>query len=120
MVGILIVDDHKLLREGLKSLIQAEPDFHVLGEAENGRQGVEMALKLKPDVVLMDINLGDMHGIQATQLIIAHRPNTRVIGLSMHDDLGVADAMYQAGAVNYLTKNSPVEKILKTIRDSLA
>ncbi len=120
VVGILIVDDHKLLRDGLKSLLQAESDFHVLGEAGSGKQGVEMAMELKPDVVLMDIHLGDMHGIQATQQIIAHRPNTRVIGLSMHEDQSVVDAMLQAGAVNYLTKNSPIEKILKTIRDSLA
>ncbi|THB78460.1 MAG: response regulator [Desulfobacteraceae bacterium] len=119
MIGILIVDDHKVLREGLKSLLQAEPDFHVLGEADSGRQGIEMAAELEPDVVLMDVNLGDIHGIQATQQIMMNRPGTRVIGLSMHDDQGVIDAMNQAGAVNYLTKNSPVEKILKTIRSSL-
>lgn len=119
MIGILIVDDHKILREGLKSLLQAEPDFHVLGEADSGRQGIEMATALKPDVVLMDINLGDIHGIQATHQILAVRPETRVIGLSMHDDRSVVDAMARAGAVSYLTKNSPVEKILKTIRDSL-
>ncbi len=119
MIGILIVDDHKLLREGLKSLLQAEPDFHVLGEAGSGRQGVEMTIEMNPDVVLMDINLGDIHGIHATHQIMTHRPNTRVIGLSMHDDQSVIDAMFQAGAVNFLTKNSPVEKILKTIRNSL-
>lgn len=120
MIGILIIDDHKVLREGLKSLLQAEPDFHILGEADCGEQGIEMALSLEPDVVLMDVNLGDIPGIQATQKIVTYRPETRVIGLSMHDDQGTIDAMVRAGAAGYLTKNSPIDKILKTIRDSMA
>ena len=119
VIGILIVDDHKLLREGLKSLLQAESDFHILGEADSGEQAVEMVIELEPDVVIMDVNLGDMSGIKATQHILTHHPETRVIALSMHDDQGVIDAMYRAGAVGYLTKNEPMDKILEMIRKSL-
>lgn len=120
IVGILIVDDHKLLREGLKTLLQAETDFHVLGEADSGQTGIEMAKELEPDVVLMDVDLGDISGIRATRKILAHRPETLIIALSMHDDEHVVNAMYRAGVVNYITKNAPIEQILDAIRKSVA
>jgi CheY-like chemotaxis protein/K+-sensing histidine kinase KdpD len=119
MVGILIVDDHKLLREGLKTLFNAETDFHVLGEADSGQTAIEMAEKLDPDVVLMDVDLGDISGITATREILARQPGIRIIGLSMHDDKNMINAMYRAGAVTYLTKNAPIKQILDAIRKSV-
>lgn len=119
MISLLIVDDHKVLREGLKGLLQSEPDFHILGEASSGKEALEMSEELIPDVVLMDINLGDMHGVHVTQKITSDRPETRVIGLSIHDDKNLIDAMYDAGAVDYLTKNTGSQKIIDAIRNSM-
>lgn len=116
MIGILIVDDHKVLREGLKGLLQLEPDFHVLAETADGDQAIELARDLKPDVVIMDINLGKTHGVQVTRQILDLQPETCIIGLSMHRDPSVIDAMRQAGAVAYLTKDSPSDELIETIR----
>lgn len=119
MTGILIVDDHKVLREGLKGLLQSEPDFHILGEASSGKEALKMAEELLPDVVLMDINLGDMHGLQVTEQILSDRPQTRIIGLSIHDDQNLINAMHDAGAVDYLTKNADSQTIVNVIRNSM-
>ncbi|HCY86119.1 MAG TPA: hypothetical protein DHV36_13360 [Desulfobacteraceae bacterium] len=120
MVGILIVDDHKVLRDGLKGLLQPEPDFHVLGEAGSGKEALELAGELSPDVILMDINLGDMHGVEVTRKILSRHPEIRVLGLSMHEDPDLIKAMYDAGACHYLTKNEPSEKIVAAIRKCMA
>ena len=119
-IGILIVDDHEVLREGLKGLLQTVPEFQVLGEAADGKQALDLARKLSPDVVLMDVNLEKESGVQVTEILVSNLPDTRVIGFSMHTDQSVMAAMYRAGAVNYLSKDAPINDIIKAIRDCLS
>jgi PAS domain S-box-containing protein len=114
----LIVDDHKIMREGLVGLLQFVSDIEVVGEAENGPQAIELAETLTPDVVIMDVNLGDMDGVEATRRILAGNPSIRVIGLSMHIDKDVAAAMRDAGAIAYLTKGGPSSNLIDAIRSS--
>jgi signal transduction histidine kinase/ActR/RegA family two-component response regulator len=113
---VLIVDDHKIMREGLKRLLRFEADLEVVGEAEDGFQAVAMTDELEPDVVIMDVNLGEMGGVEATRRILAKRPQVRVIGLSMHADDDVARAMREAGAAAYLTKSGPSRELIAAIR----
>ena len=120
MISILIVDDHKILREGLKGLLQLEPDFHISGEAESGEKAIELADQLLPDIIIMDINLGKMHGVAVTRQILSKNPQIKIIGLSMHSDESVIEAMYSAGAVAYLTKSARSEEIVDAVRNSIS
>ncbi len=113
---VLIADDHKILRDGLVSLLQLEPDIEVVGEAADGPEAIDLTESLRPDVVLMDVNLGQMSGIEATRRIRARQPEVQVIGLSMHEDPDVAAAMRDAGAADYLTKSGPMENLLAALR----
>jgi len=115
-IGVLIVDDHKIMREGLSGLLAFEQGIEVVGEAGDGPAAVELAAKLAPDVVVMDVNLPDMGGVEATRRIVAARPKTKVIGLSMHVDREVAMAMREAGAAAYLTKGGPARDLIDAIR----
>lgn len=119
MIGILIVDDHKVLREGLNGLLGAEPDFHVLGEAASGSRAIDRALELRPDVIIMDVNLGDMDGVRATREILSREPGIRVIALSMYDDQSLVEEILKAGAVQYLTKSASSDDIISAIRDCI-
>lgn len=105
---VLIVDDHQIMREGLARLFEFESDIEVVGEAPDGPEAIALADKLRPDVVLMDVNLGEMDGVEATRRILAADPEIKIIGLSMHVDRSVANAMRDAGAVAYLTKRGGV------------
>jgi CheY-like chemotaxis protein len=116
-IRILLADDHAVLRDGLAGLLR-QHGFLVVGEAVDGRQAVELALVLLPDVVLMDVSMPHVNGIDATQAITERMPGMRVVGLSMHDDVNVAQAMRDAGAVAFVTKNSPSEQLIETIRRS--
>ena len=115
-VRVLLVDDHTVVRHSLRLLLNCEADFEVIGEAADGRDGVERALELEPDVILMDFTMPRMNGEEATRRIVAALPRVRVIGLSMHtaDDCGAA--MTAAGASAYLSKNGDPETLLATIR----
>jgi DNA-binding NarL/FixJ family response regulator len=112
----LLADDHALLREGLRSLLGEEADIELVGEASDGRQAVEVALRTRPDVILMDVTMPRVDGIEATRQITAALPQARVIGLSMHEEEDMAAAMYEAGASAYLSKGGPSESLLATIR----
>lgn len=114
--NILIVDDHQIMRQGLSRLFEFESDIEVMGEAADGPQAVELASRLKPDVVVMDVNLGEMDGVETTRRILAEDPEIKVIGLSMHIDQAVANAMLDAGATAYLTKGGPSEDLIEAIR----
>lgn len=105
-----------MLRQALKDLLQPEPDFRVIGEAGNSEQAFELAEKLSPDVIIMDINLGGIDGVSATRRILSKHPHIKVIGLSMHNEKSIIDAMYQAGAVAYLTKTVPSEELIASVR----
>lgn len=118
-IRVLVVDDHKVLREGLRSALRIEPDLCVVGEAEDGAQAVELAAQLQPDVILMDVSMPRMGGIDATRAICRQLPHARVIGLSMHADATSVQSLRAAGAVGCLAKTEPIEAVLAAIRSAL-
>jgi PAS domain S-box-containing protein len=118
-IRVLIVDDHELLREGLAGLLRFEPDITVVGEAADGARAIAQTRFLQPDVILMDIALGDMSGIEATRAILSRHPDVKIIGISVHGDESAAAAMSRAGAAAYLTKGGPAEDLLKAVRSCM-
>jgi PAS domain S-box-containing protein len=113
---ILLADDHKVVREGLASLLGSEPDIRVVGHAANGREAVEMAVALRPDVVVMDVAMPVMGGEEAARHIKRRLPQTRIVALSMFQEAPVVQRMCRAGADVYLLKTSPAEELLCAIR----
>lgn len=113
---VLLVDDHKIVRQGLKALLAEAPDVEVVGEAGNGREAVDQASQLTPDVVVMDMAMPAMARSEATRQIKLRRPETRIVALSMFDNKRVANRMRQAGAAIYLLKTAPPEELLAAIR----
>jgi PAS domain S-box-containing protein len=118
LIGVLIVDDHKVLREGLRGKLQLEKGIQILGEAADGVEAVQLARDLKPDVVIMDVNLGEMDGVEATRRILARDPGIRVIGLSMHDDKHIRKSMLEAGAADYFTKSGPSGDLIRSVLEA--
>lgn len=115
-IRVVLVDDHAILRRGLSVMLQAHPDIEVVGEAADGETAVELVRKLRPDVVLMDISMPGMDGIQATKIVHLEFPEISVIGLSMFEAGEQAAAMRAAGAVNYLAKSGPPNEVVAAIR----
>ena len=113
---ILIADDHRIVREGLKHLLEKESSMEVVGEAKTGREAVEMAGKLKPAVVIMDITMPELNGIEATRQILTELPNTKVIVLSMHSDKRFVSKMLSAGACGYLLKDCALEELVDAVQ----
>jgi PAS domain S-box-containing protein len=113
---VLLADDHKIVREGLISLLSEEHDVEVVGEAANGREAVDQAYRLQPDVVIMDVAMPLINGDDATRQIKMHLPQTRVIALSMHDEPDMVEKMRRAGAEGYILKTAPSEELLAAIR----
>gem|GEM_PF-432385 len=114
-ISILFADDHKVLRQGLIKLMENQPDIRVVGEAANGREALEQAVLLRPDVVVMDISMPEMDGIEATRRIKDELPQIRVIGLSMFEDDHLFRAMREAGAEAVISKTASSAELLKTI-----
>jgi len=112
---ILIVDDHGIVREGLKSLLQSQTDMEVVGEGEDGQVAVELAEQLSPDMVIMDMSMPNLNGIEATRLILQHRPNTKVIILSMHSDRHIVKETLEAGASAYVLKSNLFDEMLRAL-----
>jgi DNA-binding NarL/FixJ family response regulator len=112
---VLLVDDHAMVRQGLRSILEGYPDLQVVGEASDGITAVELTTTLEPDVVVMDVSLPQLDGPEATRRIKRHRPDTTVIGLSINRTSQVKDAMTEAGALTYLTKESAVEQLHEAI-----
>lgn len=110
-VRILLADDHGVVREGLRSLLERQPGMEVIAEAENGRETVALSHQLKPDVVIMDITMPDLNGIEATRQIVAGSPGVRVLALSMHSGRKLVTEMLGAGASGYLLKHSAFEEL---------
>src|SRR5262249_57199197 len=108
---ILIADDHKLMREGLRSLLGQQPDIQVVAQANNGREAVLLTERHSPDVVVMDVSMPDLNGIDATRQIVGRHPKTKVIALSMHSDRQFVAEMLRAGASGYLLKDSAFEDL---------
>jgi len=117
-IGLVLVDDHAIVREGLRALLKNDPDIQILAEAADGAQAVQVVRKLKPDVVLMDVMLPTMNGIEATKLIVKHTPKTKVIILTtMREWYKVQDCI-EAGACGYFVKASPSNELLQAIHNA--
>ena len=114
-IRVLLADDHTLIRAGLRLVVEQQPDFAVAGEAENGRQAVAMADSLKPNVVVMDIGMPDLNGIEAARQIREHHPEIEIVMLSMHSDEGYVLRALKAGARAYLLKDSAEADLARAI-----
>ena len=113
---VLIADDHAALRQSLVQALETEMDVEVVGEASDGGTAVQLAKQLHPDVILMDIVMPRINGIEATRRITAECPQVRVIGLSVHDSRGYADGMRRAGACAYVLKDCDMEDLIREIQ----
>lgn len=115
-IRVLVVDDHKIVREGLVSLLSEQPGIEVVGQAGNGREAIDLALRLMPAVTIMDVSMPLMSGDEATRRIKEVLPNTRVIALSMFEENEMIQRMFKAGAENYVLKTAPSAQLLAAIR----
>jgi PAS domain S-box-containing protein len=118
-VRILMVDDHPLVRQGMRGVVEGFANMEVVGEASNGKEAVQLARDLRPDVIIMDINMPLMNGVEATKIIKAHSPEITVVGLSVNNDRQVQAAMKAAGASAYLTKDVAPEMLCEVICKAL-
>jgi DNA-binding NarL/FixJ family response regulator len=117
-ITVLLADDHTVVRQGLKSLLQAESDIEVVGEAETGRQAVQLAKKLQPKVVVMDIAMPNLNGLEATRQMVREVPDTKVLVLSSHSDDEYVQQLTESGASGYLIKQTAATDLLKAIRET--
>src|SRR5919197_2736591 len=114
---ILLTDDHTLFRQGIKTLIAAESDMEVVGEAANGTDAVTRAAETRPDIVLMDIGMTGLSSFEATRQIKKNRPETKILFLTMYDDEDYLVECMEVGAGGYVLKDSPAQQLLAAIRD---
>jgi len=117
---ILIADDHRIMREGLGALLGGERDLEVVGEAPDGREAVRLARELKADVVIMDVGMPGLNGVEATKQIAARAPDAKVLALSMHSDRRFVTEMLRAGAYGYVLKESAFEEVVRAVREVVA
>ena len=115
-IRALLVDDHAMLREGLRAVLEREPEVEVVGESTDGLEAIATALRLRPDVVVMDIGMRNMNGIEATRELVERLPECRVLALSVHSDRRYVDRMLQAGASGYVLKESASSELVRAIR----
>lgn len=113
---VLLADDHKIVRDGLRALLERQDDMDVVGEAENGRDAVRLARDLSPSIIVMDISMPDLNGVEATRQVCRRCPDTRVMALSVHADRRFVTEMLKAGASGYLLKDSAFEDLVAGIR----
>jgi DNA-binding NarL/FixJ family response regulator len=112
----LLADDHTIVRQGLKLILAAQPDFEVVGEASNGREAAELAERLKPDIVLMDVQMPELNGIEATRRMVAANSRIRVLVLSMHKEALYVREVLKAGARGYILKDAIDTELLSAMR----
>ena len=115
-IKIIIADDHTMMREGLRSLIEKQPDMKTIAEADNGRKTLKLVQELKPDIVLMDVSMPDLNGIEATHQIKKEMPSIKVIALSMHSEKHFVSEMLKAGASGYLLKQCAFKELDLALR----
>ena len=113
---ILLAEDHKVVREGTRRLLESQPDFEVVGEASDGVEAVELAKKLKPEIIIMDVSMPRLNGIEATRQIKAIYPNIAILPFTGYDDDEYVFALLEAGAAGYLLKDSSGEELIEAIR----
>ena len=114
-IKVLLADDHQIIRDGLRSLLTNEPDIEVVGEANDGRAAVEMTQRLKPDIVVMDITMPGLNGIEATRQVRAISSDIKVLALSMHADKRFVAGVLHAGASGYVLKNCAFKELVQAI-----
>ena len=119
-IRILLVDDHKLFREGLRHLLEKQRDFTVIGEATDGREAVRLAKEKEPDVVLMDIEMPNMNGIEAATQIRTRLKNARILALTMHRDKNYVTAMLRVGVNGYVLKDCDAKELIHAVREVIA
>ena len=112
---VLLVDDHPLVRKGLRTLLESEANLAVVGEASDGAKAIDQVKALSPDVIVMDISMPNLNGIEATRSILAQAPDTRIVALSIHSEKRFVDDMLQAGAMGYVLKDSVPEELVRAI-----
>lgn len=115
-IRVLLADDHKIVRDGLKSMLAKQLDIEVVGEAENGREAIQRARELTPDVVVMDIGMPELNGLDAARRLIEQMPGVKIVALSMHSDRRYVSEMLAAGAKGYLLKDSAFDELTRAIR----
>ena len=116
-IAVLLVDDHTVVRQGLRALLKSEEDIEVVGEAENGRQAVTLAQKTPPDVVVMDVAMPLLNGLEATRQILRSLPSAKVLVLTSYGDDECVEQLMRAGAAGYLIKQTAANDLLKAIRE---
>ncbi|MDG1397145.1 MAG: response regulator transcription factor [Polaribacter sp.] len=114
-IKIVLVDDHKLLRDGLRNIIEQKSNMHIIGEASNGRNAIKLCSKLCPDVIVIDVAMPEMNGIEAAKQIHKNQPNIKIIGLSMHSGKQFIQGMFKAGAFGYLLKDGDADELITAI-----
>jgi DNA-binding NarL/FixJ family response regulator len=115
-IRVLLADDHQIVREGLHALLGAEEDLQIVGEAREGRSAVQLVAQLKPDVVIMDIGMPGLNGMEATRQILEAAPGVKIVALSMHSDRRFIEGMFKAGAAGYLLKDAAFEELARAVR----
>lgn len=115
-IRLLIADDHALVRQGLRGMLEREPDIEVVGEAHNGREAVDLCRALGPNLVLMDVRMPEMDGLEATRAIKHERPEVSVLMVTMHDNQDYVREAAKAGAAGYVLKDAPRDELIGAVR----
>ena len=115
-VRLLIADDHALVRQGLRGMLEREPDIEIVGEAHNGREAVDLCRALGPNLVLMDVRMPEMDGLEATRAIKHERPEVSVLMVTMHDNQDYMREAAKAGAAGYVLKDAPRDELIGAVR----
>jgi len=116
MIKVLLIDDHKLVRTGIRKILEESAGIQVVGEADDGERGIELAKALKPDVVLLDVSMPGIGGLETTRQLLAHDPSTKVIVVSVHAQEPVPGKLLEAGAFGYLTKACAADEVVTAVR----
>ncbi len=119
-IRVLLVDDHEIMRQGLRSLIEKTSDIELVAEAETGRDAVKLAREINPDVIIMDIGLPDINGVEATKQIVSENPEIKVLALSMHSDQRYVKSFLKAGGKGYVCKEDAFDELDQAIRSVYA
>jgi DNA-binding NarL/FixJ family response regulator len=113
---VLIVDDHAFIRRGVRSILESTPEWQICGEAENGKDGIRLTAETKPDVILMDVTMPIMNGIEATRIIRKSFPEVKVVMITLHESSEMLKNAFRAGVVGYLLKTDAEQELLKALR----